>query len=93
MTDDEILALMIENEILKKAIAEIAEFDASAKNGYLDEWEEADAFSECQEIARKALAQANIACSGQERADSTPALLPSNDKQPEKPIKFFSSSR
>jgi hypothetical protein len=69
---------MIENEILKKAIAEIAEFDASAKNGYLDEWEEADAFSECQEIARKALAQANIACSGQERADSTPALLPSN---------------
>ena len=61
MTDDEILALMIENENLKKAITEIAEFDASARNGHLDEWEEAGAFSECQEIARKALAQANKA--------------------------------
>jgi hypothetical protein len=61
MTDDEILAIMIENEKLKKALQEIAEFDAESRNGYLDEWEEAWAFGQCQKIAREAVGQPNNA--------------------------------
>ena len=41
---------------LRIALEEIATFDASAESGYVDEWEQANAFSRCQEIARKALA-------------------------------------
>ena len=40
---------------MQSALTEISTFDASAKNGYLDEWEESDAFFDVKEIATKAL--------------------------------------
>lgn len=55
MTEDDILELMLENDRLRAALTEIAEFYAGAERGYVDEWEEAAAFTRCQEIARQAL--------------------------------------
>jgi hypothetical protein len=40
---------------LRAALEEIADYDVSEKHGYLDEWNEAASFNECQIIARKAL--------------------------------------
>ena len=47
--------MMLEVDRLKAALREIAEFDASDENGYVDEWEEAAAFTKCQDIAKNAL--------------------------------------
>lgn len=55
MTDEEILKIMLEHEQMKKALQEIAEFDAMQYHGCIDEWEEAHAFSDCKIIAAKAL--------------------------------------
>ena len=38
-----------------EALEEIAQYDASEPEGYLDEWQEANAFTKVQEIARKTL--------------------------------------
>jgi hypothetical protein len=57
MTDDEIIAIMLENDELKAALREIACFDAARKHGYIDEWEEASAYIECKRIATEVLAQ------------------------------------
>lgn len=55
MSDDEIIKLMLENDKLKEAITRIAQFDADSRSGFVDEWEEAWAFKECQKIARTAI--------------------------------------
>jgi hypothetical protein len=55
MKEEEIIAMMLEVDRLKAALREIAEFDASDENGYVDEWEEAAAFTKCQDIAKNAL--------------------------------------
>lgn len=49
MTDDEIIAMMLENDKMKAALCEIANFVASWRSGYIDEWEEAAAFAECKD--------------------------------------------
>lgn len=55
MSDEEILKIMIENDKLKKALAEIANYSVRAEHGYVDEWTEALGFGELQKIAREAL--------------------------------------
>lgn len=55
MSDEEILKIMIENDKLKDALAEIAYYSVQAEHGYVDEWTEASGFSELQKIAREAL--------------------------------------
>jgi hypothetical protein len=47
MTPDEI--------IMREALERIASYDASAKNGYVDEWELANAFDDVQDIAKNAI--------------------------------------
>jgi hypothetical protein len=59
MDEDTIIKMLLEIDILKEALIKIAEFDASERNGYLDEWEEAEAFSECREIAMLSLINSN----------------------------------
>ena len=42
---------------LLKALKEISEKSGAHSTGWLDEWSEADAFHECQDIANKAIAK------------------------------------
>ena len=55
MSEDEIIAMMLENDKMKTALCEIANFSASWRSGYVDEWEEAAAFCACRRIASEAI--------------------------------------
>ena len=49
------LTALDEIERLREALDEIANFDSTPDQGYIDEWAEANAFNMCRDIARKAL--------------------------------------
>ena len=61
MTDSEII------QHLKDALERIAQHTGSDPDGTYDEWTEAGAFSECQEIARQALETVSSKTAGSER--------------------------
>jgi hypothetical protein len=52
-----IYKVMAENELLKKALIKIATYDVLEESGFIDEWEEALAFTKCQNTAREVLEQ------------------------------------
>ena len=51
----EIIAkLTADRDVLLAALREIEEYDPEEEHGFVDEWEEARAFRECQKIAQTA---------------------------------------
>lgn len=46
---------MTNEEKFKKALEEIANYNVDDRHGFVDEWNEAASFNECQQIAQKAL--------------------------------------
>jgi hypothetical protein len=58
MSEDEALELLLQYDRLRTALQAIADHSgADSRYGHRDEWTEAAGFTECQRIAREALAQ------------------------------------
>ncbi len=55
--NNRIAALEAQNKRLVEALEKIRDFDAKQRAGYVDEWEEAWAFSQCQTIANDLLTE------------------------------------